>query len=160
VRRARSEIARADLVLYVIDSAAPPAPAELAAELAALPEKVPVLRIWNKVDLLPEGSDPSSISVSATTGTGLDALRERIKAQAGYEHAGGGAWSARARHLDALRRARENMTRAMAGLDSLSAFELVAEELRLAQRALGEITGEVTSDELLGRIFSSFCIGK
>jgi tRNA modification GTPase len=98
--------------------------------------------------------------VSAATGTGLDALRERIKAQAGYEHAGGGAWSARARHLDALRRARENMTRAMAGLDSLSAFELVAEELRLAQRALGEITGEVTSDELLGRIFSSFCIGK
>ena len=173
VRRARSEIARADLVLYVIDSAAAPAPAELAAELAALPEKVPVLQIWNKVDLLPEGSDPalspkgdragsdpSSISVSATTGFGLDALRERIKAQAGYEHAGGGAWSARARHLDALRRARENMTRSMAGLESLSAFELVAEELRLAQRALGEITGEVTSDELLGRIFSSFCIGK
>lgn len=177
VRRARNEIARADLVLYVIDSAAAPAPAELAAELAALPAGVPVLQVWNKVDLLPEGSaevpgtdltpsgvrsvpGTSSLSVSATTGLGLDALRERIKAQAGYEQAGGGAWSARARHLDALRRARANMTRAMAGLENLSAFELVAEELRLAQRALGEITGEVTSDELLGRIFSSFCIGK
>ena len=110
--------------------------------------------------LLGTVSDPSSISVSATTGLGLDALRERIKAQAGYEQAGGGAWSARARHLDALRRARDSMTRATAGLESLSAFELVAEELRLAQLALGEITGEVTSDELLGRIFSSFCIGK
>ena len=180
VRRARSEIERAGLVLYVIDSTAAPAPAELAAELAALPEKVPVLRIWNKVDLRPEesdpaptrtvpardrllpgaGSDPSSIRVSATTGLGLDTLRECIKAQAGYEQAGAGAWSARARHLDALRRARDHVTRATEQLGRLSAFELVAEELRLAQRALGEITGEMTSDDLLGRIFSSFCIGK
>jgi tRNA modification GTPase len=90
----------------------------------------------------------------------LDALRDRIKQRAGYEQAGEGAWSARARHLDALRRAGDHATRAKQQLERRTSFELVAEELRLAQRALGEITGEVTSDELLGRIFSDFCIGK
>jgi tRNA modification GTPase len=173
VRRARNEIARADLVLYVIDSSRPPEPGALAAELAALPAGVPVILLWNKVDLVREvpGTDlappgprsvpgTSSISVSAATSLGLDALRERIKAQAGYEQAGSGAWSARARHLEALRRARAHTERAQAQLARLTGFELVAEELRLAQRALGEITGAVTSEDLLGRIFSSFCIGK
>ena len=173
VRRARSAIERADLVLYVIDSSAAAAAASLEEELAALPTGVPVLQVWNKADLLaaapergqpPAGTIPAgstaAISVSARTGLGLDALRERIKAEAGYEQAGAGAWSARARHLDSLRRARESLARATAQLAGLSAFELVAEELRLAQHALGEITGEVTSEELLGRIFASFCIGK
>jgi tRNA modification GTPase len=181
VRRARREIERADLVLYVIDASAAPAQAAPPPELAALPAGVPVLRVWNKVDLLPDAAPPgtvpegdcpllasgtvpggaaASIRISATAGTGLDALRERIKAQAGYEQAGEGAWSARARHLDALRRAREGATRAREQLAAHGAFELVAEELRLAQRALGEITGEVSSEELLGQIFASFCIGK
>jgi tRNA modification GTPase len=102
----------------------------------------------------------TSLSVSATTTYGLDALRDRIRQHAGYEQAGEGAWSARARHLDALRRAREGATRAREQLAAHGAFELVAEELRFAQRALGEITGEVSSDELLGQIFASFCIGK
>jgi tRNA modification GTPase len=172
VRRARGEIARADLVLYVIDSAEPPAAEALADSLAELPPGVPVIEVWNKIDLQePPGAQPSpdggrhvpgtaSLQLSAATGAGLDALRDRIKQRAGYEQAGEGAWSARARHLDALRRAGDHATRAKQQLERRTAFELVAEELRLAQRALGEITGEVTSDELLGRIFSDFCIGK
>jgi tRNA modification GTPase len=162
VRRARGEIARADLVLYVIDSAEPPAAAALAESRAELPAGVPVIEVWNKIDLqeVPQAPGTAALQLSAVTGVGLDALRQRIKHHAGYEQAGEGAWSARARHLDALRRAGEHATRAKQQLERRTSFELVAEELRLAQRALGEITGEVTSDELLGRIFSDFCIGK
>ena len=166
VRRARSELERAGLVLYVIDATEPPPPAALAAELATLPQGVAVLQAWNKADLLRPGVAPRSgsaattVLISATTGQGLDALRERIKAQAGYELAGADAWSARARHVEALQRAAAGLARARRHLDEGAAFELAAEELRLAQRALGEITGEVSSEELLGRIFSSFCIGK
>jgi len=172
VRRARGEIERAGLVLYVIDATEPPAPEALARELAGLPAGVPVLQVWNKVDLLsgtlPEGggslpekgADAAALRVSALTGVGLDELRERIKLQAGYEATGAGTWSARARHVDALRRAAQRVEHAKLQLGQLNAYELVAEDLRLAQQALGEITGEVTSDDLLGRIFSSFCIGK
>ncbi len=172
VRRARGEIARADLVLYVIDSADPPDAGALTEGLAELPAGVPVIEVWNKIDLQeapgtdrpPAGAAPvpgtASLRLSAVTGAGLDTLRERIKRHAGYDQAGEGAWSARARHLDALRRAADHATRAKQQLERRTSFELVAEELRLAQRALGEITGEVTSDELLGRIFSDFCIGK
>jgi len=165
VRRARGEIARAGLVLYVVDAAEPRSAQERAAALAELPAGVPVIEVWNKADLLPPGSDPTAESgrallVSAATGAGLDVLRQRIKDCAGYEQAGEGAWSARARHVDALRRAAENVMRAKRRLERRTSFELVAEELRLAQRALGEITGEVSSDDLLGRIFADFCIGK
>jgi len=165
VRRARGEISRADLVLYVIDASEPPAAAALAAEMAELPDGVPAIAVWNKIDLLPEGPGPAAgsvpnLRVSATTAAGLDTLRERIKQRAGFEQAGEGAWSARARHLDALRRAADHAARAKAQLERRCGFELVAEELRLAQRALGEITGEVTSEDLLGRIFADFCIGK
>jgi len=162
VRRAHGEIARAGLVLYVVDAADPPEDDALAAQLAALPAGAAVLQVWNKSDLPGAATprDPAALGVSARTGAGLDALRRRIKAQAGYEEAGGGAWSARARHLDALARARASTTRAVENLSAGRAFELVAEELRLAQQALGEITGEVTADDLLGQIFASFCIGK
>ena len=169
VRRARGEIARADLVLYVIDSVEPPAAGELAAQLEALPAGAPVLQVWNKIDLAvvpgtddgrQEAPGATAVHISATTGRGLDALRGRIKQYAGYEQAGEGAWSARGRHLDALRRAADHAARAKRQIELRNSFELVAEELRLAQLALGEITGEVTSDELLGRIFSGFCIGK
>ena len=187
VRRARGEIERAGLVLYVIDASDPPAPEALVRELTELPAGVPVIQLWNKADLLegvkegsdpplspswleaksrlaPKGdrggSDPSSLYVSAISGQGLDALREGIKAQAGYEAAGAGTWSARARHLDALERVAQRVERARAQLGQLNAYELLAEDLRQAQQALGEITGEVSSDELLGEIFSSFCIGK
>jgi tRNA modification GTPase len=172
VRRARGEIERAGLVLYVIDASEPPSREALARDLADLPAGVPVLQVWNKSDLVTgtgpqgdgprpeEGPGPAWLLVSALTGAGLDELRERIKAQAGYEAAEAGTWSARARHLDALERATQRVERARTQLGQLNAYELVAEDLRQAQQALGEITGEVTSDELLGRIFASFCIGK
>ena len=100
------------------------------------------------------------VSVSATAGTGLPALREQLKSAAGYQADAGGVFSARRRHLDALTRAQSLFELAAARLAERAAFELVAEELRQAHAALGEITGAVSSDELLGAIFAGFCIGK
>ena len=173
VRRARAEIARADLVLYVMDVSAAPRQAAVEADLAALHSDAAVLKVWNKIDLAegpdpgvdrgltPLGSDPSSsIQISAKTGAGLDTLRAHLRHAAGYHAGNGGAFSARRRHLDALSRARAHTEAARARLEARESHELAAEELRLAHRALGEITGETTSDDLLGQIFSSFCIGK
>jgi tRNA modification GTPase len=98
--------------------------------------------------------------VSASTGEGLDLLRAHLKRCAGYAASGDGALSARRRHLDALRRARTRVEEAERLLTGRRAGELVAQELADAHRSLGEITGEVSSDELLGHIFASFCIGK
>jgi tRNA modification GTPase len=162
VRRARAEIGRADLVLYVVDATTEPGPDALRGELEALPAGVPVLVVWNKVDLVrglsPQGTVP--VFISATTGLGLDELRARLKERAGYEQGGAGTFSARARHVEALGRARGHFERAREMLAERTSFELVAEELRLGQDALGEITGAVSSDDLLGKIFGSFCIGK
>jgi tRNA modification GTPase len=162
VRRARSEIARADRVLYVLDAGTPPA----AAELEELPPGVPVTLVFNKIDLagtppgLEAASFPPRVYVSALTGAGLPLLRAHLKESAGYNISESGAFAARRRHLDALRLARRHVQEAADILQSSRAFELFAEDLRLAQRALGEITGEFTSDDLLGEIFGSFCIGK
>ena len=162
VRRARAEIGRADLVLYVVDATTEPGPDALREELEALPAGVPVLVVWNKVDLVrglsPQGTVP--VFISAKTGLGLDELRARLKERAGYGQGGTGTFSARARHVEALGRARGHFERAREMLAARSSFELVAEELRLGHDALGEITGGVSSDNLLGRIFGSFCIGK
>jgi tRNA modification GTPase len=176
VRRARAEIARADLVLYVVDATTEPPPDALREELDALPAGVPVLVLWNKADLKwglsPQESAPISdrgqspagtvpcVIISATTGFGLDELRARLKERAGYEQGGTGTFSARTRHVEALGRARGHFGRAREMLLARSSFELVAEELRLGHDALGEITGAVSSDDLLGKIFGSFCIGK
>jgi tRNA modification GTPase len=103
---------------------------------------------------------PARIHISATTGAGLDLLREHLKGCVGFHPTAGGALSARTRHLDALRRARAHVEEAHRLLVERHAGELVAQELTDAQRDLGEITGEVSSDDLLGRIFGSFCIGK
>jgi tRNA modification GTPase len=97
--------------------------------------------------------------ISAASGAGLDALRDHLKASMGYAGDAGGAVSARARHVEALARARTAFERA-GQLLAARQGELVAEELRYAQDALGEITGTVSSDALLGKIFGSFCIGK
>ncbi len=156
VRRARAEISRADLVVYVVDAAVGAAPGEL----ESLGDDPPALVVWNKIDLAPMPAGAAGIPVSALAGAGLDALRERLKAAAGYREAGAGAYSARRRHLDALGRAKSLFELSQARLAQRASFELVAEDLRLAHRALGEITGEVTSDELLGAIFAGFCIGK
>ena len=98
--------------------------------------------------------------MSATTGEGMDVLRQHLKDCVGFHPAGTGVLSARARHLEALRRARAHVEAAHRLLTERHAGELVAQELTDAQMQLGEITGQVTSDDLLGRIFGSFCIGK
>jgi tRNA modification GTPase len=167
VRRARNEMARADRVLYVLDTGAGDGnPESLAAELEQLPAGVPVTLIFNKIDLtgspprLDESSSPPRVFLSARTGAGLNLLRTHLKATVGYRETESGALAARRRHLDALSRARQHVQNAADTLSSTRAFELFAEDLRLAQNSLGEITGEFTSDDLLGEIFGSFCIGK
>jgi tRNA modification GTPase len=168
VRRAVSELKKADRVLYVLDATVGGgfAAADLAAALEPLPLGVPVTLIFNKIDLTPaparidESTAPAQVFLSAKTGAGLDLLRAHLKSCAGFAPGESGALSARRRHLDALARARACVEEARDILTRTRAFELFAEDLRRAQLALGEITGEFTSDDLLGEIFSSFCIGK
>ncbi len=159
VRRARAELERADLILEVVEDAAPQggAPDEL-------PAGVRRIVVRNKVDLSggPPGVRPDErgapcVATSALTGAGLEALRSAIARSAGYRPGDATVVLARRRHLEALRRAAEALAAAAASLDSP---ELFAEDLRCAQRALGEITGEVSSEELLEQIFATFCIGK
>jgi tRNA modification GTPase len=122
--------------------------------------------VLNKCDLaagLPLAdtvTGPPRLYVSALTGSGIEELRAHLLGCIGFQTPDSGAISARARHLESLARARESVEEAARQLTERRAGELVAEELRAAQHALGEITGEFTSDDLLGRIFSSFCIGK
>jgi len=166
VRRAEAEIARADRVLFVVDAVADPDARAFEEERRRLPAHVPVTIIFNKCDLatgLPVAdtmSGPPRVLISALTGEGLDVLRAHLKQTMGFHTAEAGTVSARQRHLDALARARAHVEEAARQLNERRAGELVAEELRGAQNALGEITGEFTTDDLLGRIFSSFCIGK
>ena len=158
MRRTRREMQEADRVLLLVDSSEDAVPEEL------LPN-VPVTVVRNKIDLSGEPAGliqakPAAIGISAKTGSGLDALRQHLKDCIGFRGSDAGTLSARRRHLDALNRAREHTHEGKRQLADHHAPELMAEELRLAQEALGEITGEFTSEDLLGRIFSSFCIGK
>lgn len=171
IRRARDAMGRADLVVLVRDGSVP---AEHAPAID-LPPGVPVLRVINKIDLLDrpaagapgpgapgtndEAGEPP-LHLSALTGEGVEALRTRLKRFAGYTESGGGAYSARRRHLDALDLAGRHVALAGEWLAAGTAAELAAEELRLAHAALCEITGAFTNEDLLGRIFSEFCIGK
>ena len=165
VRRARNEMAQADRVLYVLDIGTGDSES-WAADLSALPAGVPVTLVFNKIDLtaggarLDETAAPPRVFLSAHTGAGLDLLRTHLKAAVGYRETESGVFAARRRHVDALQRARAHVQNAADTLSTTRAFELFAEDLRLAQHALGEITGEFTSDDLLGEIFGSFCIGK
>jgi len=166
IRRAEAEMTRADRVLFVVDAVADPNAAIFTSERSRLPADVPVTLVFNKCDLstgIPVAdtySGPPRITVSALTGKGIDELRAHLKTCVGYQTLDGGTVSARQRHLDSLGRARRYVEDAALQLQERRAGELVAEELRLAQQALNEITGEFTSEDLLGRIFSSFCIGK
>jgi tRNA modification GTPase len=166
IRRAEAEIARADRVLFVIDTPDDPDGRAFVDERQRLPANVPVTLIFNKCDLAPgipvadTYSGPPRLNMSALSGDGLDRLREHLKSCMGFVTAEAGTVSARQRHLDALTRARAHVEEAVRQLRERRAGELVAEELRVAQQALAEITGEFTTDDLLGRIFSSFCIGK
>ncbi len=167
VRRARAAMAQADRVLFLVDAALDPQASSFAAERARLPGHVPVTLVYNKTDLLKAGGHgaPSiegvtTLSLSARTGTGLEELRSHLLETAGYRPQNSGIVSARRRHLEALEATAAHLALAEAQAREAGAAELVAEELRNAQRALGEITGAGTADELLGRIFASFCIGK
>ena len=162
MRRARLEMARADRVLFVIDAAADPRGRSYEAERARLPADVPVTLLFNKADLA--ASDPlplrDGLRISAKTGEGLVALRTHLKECMRFTTPGTDTISARARHLEALRTARTHVEHAYRNLVDTRAGELVAEDLQCAHRAIGEITGEFSAEDLLGRIFSSFCIGK
>jgi len=171
IRRARAEIAKADRVLFIVDASTDPKADAWLEEKTDWTTRAPVTLVFNKIDRLSSAETTALgthlslgvdqvLKLSAETGAGLAELREHLKHCMGYEVAEGGTISARARHLDALQRAHRHTTEAVARLRDDHAGELVAEELRLAQQALGEITGEFRADDLLGRIFGSFCIGK
>ncbi len=164
IRRARQQIAAADHALIVID-AADESTTDEAALHGELPAGLGFTRVRNKIDLTGDhpGRDTKradTINISALTRDGIGALREHIKATIGYETDGGETITARQRHLDSLRLAREHFLAGKAQLLDCAAGELMAEELLQVQNCLAEITGEFSSDDLLGEIFSSFCIGK
>ncbi len=169
IQRAWDEIASADQVLLMIDSTEQKADdfkTEWADFLAKLPANMPITVIRNKVDLSGEleGLEKldgfTIIRLSAQTKVGVDLLREHLKKSMGYQSSSEGGFLARRRHLTALENAAEHLERGHVQLTQFFAGELLAEELRMVQEALGEITGQFTSDDLLGNIFSSFCIGK
>ncbi len=178
IARAWDEITAADAVLFLHDLTRVEQPDYAAAdtEIAAnlqqkLPALVPVIDVWNKTDMAQAdvqarhtaqlASDSGQIALSARTGDGLDALRKRLLEVAGWQSAPEGLYLARARHVEALQAVEAHLEMADEQLAAQAAhLDLLAEELRLAQISLNSITGEFSSDDLLGVIFSSFCIGK
>lgn len=168
VRRALREVEKADRLLFVYDASAGNDPlAEAGQFFTPLPTPDKLLFVANKTDLLAEAvnglrarGDYTEIALSAQSGEGLPALREALKDAMGFHSGDAGLFTARRRHLDALERAHAALDVGSQQLLQRGAGELLAEDLRVAQNALSEITGEFSSDDLLGRIFSSFCIGK
>jgi tRNA modification GTPase len=169
VARTRAQLGVADLALLVIDASEDASDlAGIAGLLGEIPAGIPVLVVRNKIDLSgePPGTAPERLAghpvlrVSALTGAGLDELRLAIKTLAGFSDPGEGTVIARQRHLDTLQRAQAHFQAGCRVLEESQAGELFAEELLQVQNALAEITGEFGSDDLLGEIFSSFCIGK
>ena len=168
IERAWAEIGGADAVLFLHDLTRANAPeyiAEDARIASAIGQKVlktgRVIDVWNKLDAAPGAALPAGLALSAKTGAGLQQLRQTLLDVAGWQSAPEGVYLARERHVQALRRVDQHLERANTLLAlQAQALDLLAEELRLAQNALNEITGEFSSDDLLGVIFSSFCIGK
>jgi tRNA modification GTPase len=163
IRRAHHEMNRADRILYLLDATA--IDSSLTEQLAGLPASIPTTVVYNKIDLIGassryEQTQPPRIYLSAQSGEGIDLLRAHLKECIGFHGADSSTLLARRRHLDALQRADVHLHEARRQLTEARAGELMAEDLRQAQQCLAEITGEFTSDDLLGRIFSSFCIGK
>jgi tRNA modification GTPase len=154
IRRTRVEVEAADRILWVCDATDP--------DTCAVPADLPTDRltvIVNKIDLRRSPVSPGALAVSALTGEGIDGLKAHLKQVVGFRNEEG-LFSARRRHLDALAKARTHIVHGIEALDELGAGELVAEDLRLAHDALGEIIGRVSADALLGVIFGRFCIGK
>ncbi|EEG87118.1 MULTISPECIES: tRNA uridine-5-carboxymethylaminomethyl(34) synthesis GTPase MnmE [Proteus] len=169
IERAWKEIEQADRVLFMVDSTTTDAttPEDIWPEfMARLPNTLPVTVIRNKSDLTGENAEITAqgnypmIRLSARDGMGIELLRDHLKEAMGFNSNTEGGFLARRRHLQALNTAAEHLQQGHEQLVYAKSGELLAEELRLAQQALSEITGEFTSDDLLGRIFSSFCIGK
>ncbi|NAT77272.1 tRNA uridine-5-carboxymethylaminomethyl(34) synthesis GTPase MnmE [Dickeya dadantii] len=169
IERAWQEIEQADRVLFMVDGTTTDAmePAAIWPEfMARLPKTLPITVVRNKADVTgePLGIEDvntySLIRLSARTGDGVDLLRDHLKQSMGFTSNTEGGFLARRRHLQALEQAAQHLQQGHEQLVGAYAGELLAEELRLAQQSLSEITGEFTSDDLLGRIFSSFCIGK
>jgi tRNA modification GTPase len=163
LRRAAAERSRADRVLWVVD-VREPLDAAIAVARSALGAGTPFTLLRNKIDLtsgraaVREHGDVTVLELSVLSGAGLDLLKAHLHALAGLTSGATGTFSARRRHLEALARAQRHLAAARNELDG--ALELAAEELRGAQAALSELTGELTSDDLLGEIFATFCIGK
>jgi len=152
--RTRQELERADVVLVILEAGNPVAPQ------GPLPEAAARINVVNKIDLIPDaaaGWQGNEVHISAKTGAGLDALRAAVLAAAGWMSRGETVFLARERHLRALAAARVHLESAAS---RLAQWEFFAEELRLAQGALGEISGHLSADDLLGEIFARFCIGK
>ncbi|RZL86534.1 MAG: tRNA uridine-5-carboxymethylaminomethyl(34) synthesis GTPase MnmE [Variovorax sp.] len=170
VARAWDQIEGADAVLFLHDLTRAEgaeyalADAEIMRTLGAkLPASVPVLDVWSKQDAAPASppAQRAGISLSARTGFGIEALRTRLLEVAGWQAVPEGVYLARARHVQALSRVEQHLAMAAELLEARAqSLDLLAEELRLGQNALNEITGEFSSDDLLGVIFSRFCIGK
>jgi len=160
IRRARAEIEKADRVLYLMD-------ASLANEAAPeLPVNSHLTCVHNKIDLVKqearteENEDVTHIYLSARTGEGIELLKQHLKQCMGYQRQQEGRFIARRRHLEAIDKAEQHLQDAASALHMLKAGELLAEELRLAQQTLASITGAFSADDLLGKIFADFCIGK
>jgi len=162
IKRAQQQLQQADHILWVYDAVNDPD--HLSFAHANLPENIEVTFLRNKIDKLNETSlrneAQKQISISAKTGDGIQLLRDHLKKVMDYRGQESGEFLARRRHIEALKRAKIQINNADKALNEMQAGEIVAEELRLTQNALNEITGEFTSDDLLGKIFSSFCIGK
>jgi tRNA modification GTPase len=168
IARAWEAIEGADAVLFLHDLVRASATEYIASDAditraiaQKLSNSVPVIDVWNKADAVPAGTAVSGIVLSAKSGAGLDSLRRALLETAGWQAPSGGIFIARERHLQALRRVQAHLALAAEHLAAQDqSLDLLAEELRLGQNALSEITGEFTSDDLLGVIFSKFCIGK
>ena len=160
VKRARQMIEKADRILFVIDIKD-----NDKSMLETLPKNIGVTTIVNKIDTQNRSAEiikepDTRIYLSAKTGEGINLLKQHLKNCMGYQQKNEGQFIARRRHLDAIDNAEQHLKIADTNLHQLKAGELLAEELRFAQEALSSITGEFSSDDLLGRIFSDFCIGK
>jgi tRNA modification GTPase len=175
IARAWAEIQSADAVLFLHDLTRQHGPSDEALSYRAadqaiadalarqLPAATPVLQVWNKTDAASPQAQASAdgLRISAKTGDGLDALRQQLLQVVGWQSAPEGVFMARERHVQALRRVQAQLLQAQAQLwCAAPALDLLAEDLRQAQQALSQITGEFTPDDLLGEIFSKFCIGK
>ncbi len=169
IKRAWDVIENADQILMVVDESCIDDPQQQIVNeqlMAQFPESIDITIIHNKIDLadkipsINHSEHQTEIYLSAKQNAGIELLKDHLKQCMGYQSTGEGTFMARRRHLEAIQKAIHNVENGLQQLQEYSAGELLAEELRLAQNALSEITGEFTSDDLLGRIFTSFCIGK